>query len=245
MLYRWAQAGIAYADLAIRRSDGVMLWQRHRSLALLSLSWARALNVRLADIYIRPARGYSWPLLFLDDVPLEMAQRIARKYAALLVHTSPAGGCHIWLRLTIPLHESQRRQAQKWLVPRTGADPCSVSGEHLGRLAGMKNWKRHGVWVNVVNAGNSRPSLWDPTTALQSPSSERRQPIVYTNRYSSSAIDHSESGREWGWVRGAIEAGIPPDIVYRQLLQRASQRRGRDAERYAKLTLHRAIQRLR
>ena len=55
MLQWWDQAQIKRADLAIRRPDAVMLWQRDVALADLPLSWARAQNLRGADIYIRPA----------------------------------------------------------------------------------------------------------------------------------------------------------------------------------------------
>jgi hypothetical protein len=244
LLHGWEQAGIDRADLAIRRPDGVMLWQPDRPLAQLSLPWARAHNVRQADIYIRPARGYSWPLVFLDDVTPEQAGRIACKYAALVVHTSPSGGCHLWLRVTEPLNEMQRYQVQRWLVPRVGADPGSVSGEHLGRLAGMKNWKRHGVWVNLLDYGHEDAPPWNPAPALQSMPPDDKPLIASHARRHSVGIDCSESGREWGWVCGALEAGVPPDTVYRQLVQRASQRRGRDAERYANYTIERAIRHL-
>ena len=62
----------------------------------------------------------------------------------------------------------------------------SISGEHLGRLAGFKNWKRGGTWVNVLGA-SCHGRHWDPT--------------------------------------------VRP-------------RRGRDAERYARRTLHRALERV-
>ncbi len=68
-----------------------------------------------------------------------------------MVHTSPDGGCHLWLRLTHALDEHHRYLAQRWLIPKVNADLGSVSGEHLGRLAGTRNWKRASVWVNVVN----------------------------------------------------------------------------------------------
>lgn len=243
MLHGWAQAGIDCADLAIRRPDGAMLWQRDCPLSHLSLPWARAHNVKHGDVYIRPARGYPWPLVFLDDVTPEKARLIARKYATVVVHTSPCGGCHLWLRVATALDEHQRYQAQRWLVPRAGADPGSVSGEHLGRLAGMKNWKRHGVWVNVLDCGNRQAPPWDPTPALQPTPPDDRPLTVAPGRHHSPGVDCSESAREWGWVCGALEAGVSPDIVYRQLVDRASLRRGRDAARYASYTIKRAIRR--
>lgn len=244
LFHEWEQAGIERADLAIRRPDGAMLWQTDRPLAQLSLSWARAHNVRQADIYIRPARGYSWPLVFLDDVAPELAGRIARKYAAVVVHTSPAGGCHLWLRVTVPLDERQRYRVQRWLIPRVGADPGSVSGEHLGRLAGMKNWKRQGVWVNLLDCGDKAAPPWNPAPVLQSMPPEEKPLVNSRAHHRSAGIDCSESAREWGWVCGALEAGVSPNTIYRQLVQHASQRRGCDAKRYARRTIKRAMHRL-
>jgi len=244
-LHGWAQAGIARADLAIRRPDGAMLWHHDCPLADLPLPWARAHNLKQADVYIRPARGYPWPLLFLDDVTLHKARCIAGKYAAVVVHTSPAGGCHVWLQVNAALDEPQRYHAQRWLALRTGADLGSVSGEHLGRLAGMKNYKRNGVWVNVLDCANTHAHPWDPTPALQATPNDNRCPVATPAHHRSTGVDHSESGREWGWVCGALEAGISPDTLYRQLVERASHRRARDAERYASYTIERAIRQIR
>jgi hypothetical protein len=244
-LHAWAQAGITHADLAVRRADGAMLWQHDCALAQLPLPWARAHNVRSADVYLRPARGYSWPLVLLDDVALPIARRISRKYAAVVIRTSPAGGCHLWLCLTTALDERQRCQAQRWLATRVGADPGSVSGEHLGRLAGMKNHKRGGVWVNLLACTRGSAPPWDPTPALPQTATDHCASAPNRKNREHSGTDCSESAREWGWVCGALEAGIPHENVYRQLLARATPRRGRDAERYARYTIAKAIRQLR
>lgn len=241
MLDAWHRAGIERADLAVRIVNGAMLWYADRPLDRLPLAFARAHNVKQADIYVRPARGYPWPMVFLDDVAVLMARRIAGKYATLAVHTSTHGGCHLWLHLTCALDEQQRCHVQRWLIPRIGADPASVSGEHLGRLAGMKNWKRGGEWVNILHRPSSRASAWDPTPALQSASHVKRPVIAPSAPPRSSRVDRSESAREWGWVCGALEAGLSPTAVYQRLLNHASPRRGPDAERYARYTLARAI----
>jgi hypothetical protein len=241
MLDAWHQAGIERADLAVRKVNGTMLWYADRPLDHLPLALARAHNLKQADIYVRPARGYPWPIVFLDDVAVPMARRIARKYTTLTVHTSTHGGCHLWLRLTCALDEQQRCHAQRWLIPRIGADPGSVSGEHLGRLAGMKNWKRGGEWVNILHWPSSHASAWDPTPALQSASHVRRPVIAPSAPPRSCRVDQSESAREWGWVCGALETGLSPTAVYQRLLNHASPRRGPDAERYARYTVARAI----
>lgn len=154
----WREAGIERADLAVRRKGGTMIWHRDRPIEELPLSWARAENATEADIYVRPSRGSLWPFVFLDDVGEPMAFAIARKYRALAIRTSPAGGCHVWLATASPVDEDVRREAQRWLAYLVGADQGSVSGEHLGRLAGFRNWKRAGTWVNVAAASRDRPT---------------------------------------------------------------------------------------
>jgi len=241
MLDAWHQAGIERADLAVRKVNGAMLWTADCPLVHLPLAFARAHNVQQADIYVRPARGSPWPMVFLDDVAVSMAQRVAKHYATLVVHTSTQGGCHLWLRLTRALDEQQRRHVQRWLIPRLGADPGSVSGEHLGRLAGMKNWKRDGVWVNVLQRPSPHARVWNPTPALQSTTDDKRPIIAPCATPRSCSADRSESAREWGWVCGALEAGLSPGMIYQRLLDHASPRRGPDAERYARYTIARAL----
>jgi len=248
MLRCWRSAGIDRADLAVRRADGVMLWHQDLPLEELPLTWARAENVRRADIYIRPARGSAWPIVFLDDVPRTVALRVAGKYAALVIETSPIGGCHVWLTSRRPLGEEQRKEAQGWLVGRIGGDPGSVSGEHLGRLAGFKNWKRGGNWVNVLLSSGGL--AWDAAVALRlahmthcvKTIPRRAMPHQEASVLGSAGPDRSESGREWGWVCGQLEAGCDPRRVCRNLVERARQRRGLDAERYASRTMTRALQ---
>ncbi|MCP3962143.1 MAG: hypothetical protein GY719_30235 [bacterium] len=237
MLEWWRRAGVERADLAVHRADGVMIWHRSRALERLPLGWARAENIRSAEIYVRAARGEAWPLAFLDDVATQLALRIAREYSALAVETSPVGGCHLWLACQRPLEESERAFAQRWLAQRTGADPASTSGEHLGRLAGFRNWKRSGVWVNLVAA--SWLESWDPTPALveASPPVLKRRPLLSRP---GAGPDRSPSGLEWGWVCGLLELGCDSEEVYQRLVARARKRRGRDAERYARRTVDRA-----
>lgn len=234
MLAWWHWAGIDHIDLAVKRLD-TMAWHCDLAAYDLPLAWARAQNVRHADVYARPARGRAWPLVFLDDVAVPRAQAIARKYEALVVETSHAGGCHVWLACSGSLTEAQRLQAQRWLAQKLGADLGSVSGEHLGRLAGFKNWKRNGVWVNVLEASR-HGQRWDPGDV---PATGRTRSETPGCRHG--ARDTSPSGREWGWVCGQLEAGVDPDLVYNRLLATAHRRRGSDAPRYARRTVERAL----
>ena len=239
MLQWWADAGVDRADLAVRRSGGAMLWHRGHPLDALPLAWARAENTQHADIYIRPARGTPWPLVFLDDVAVTRAQALARDVDALVIDTSLAGGCHVWLRCDRALTEDERRDVQRAWAARLYADPASISGEHLGRLAGFKNWKRGGGWVNVRAASHAnRPwSVADDPTATRRPRPAPTRPSGTDARR-----DTSPSGQDWAWVCTLLEQHHDPNTIYRRLVDRARPRRGADAERYAQRTLDRAQQ---
>lgn len=249
MLAWWTSVGIDRADLAVRRRDGSMIWHFDLELDLLPLAWARAENVRRADVYVRPARSGEWPLVFLDDVDADRARAVARKYAALVVRTSIEGGCHVWLASDRPLREEQRGVAQRWLAQRISSDPASVSGEHLGRLPGFKNWKRAGTWVNVLTASSTEGRRWDPS-AVTAPASDPDSAGSGTASHPAceaqpSGRDTSESGREWGLVCGALEAGYDAGLVLDRLVHRARPRKGRQVERYARRTVERALARVR
>jgi len=243
MLGWWLQVGVGRADLALKRPSGKMVWHRDLALTAIPLSWARAENVRRGEVYIRPARGYAWGIVFLDDVALNTAVRVARKYDALVIYTSREGGCHIWLRCSHELEETARLKAQRWLAARINADPGSVSGEHLGRLAGFKNWKRGGTWVNAIEATH-HGRCWLPAPALSCRQNEEESRVGRPASRSTTYSDQSESAREWGWVCGRLEAGCHPSTVYKALVDRASSRRGRDTQRYAARTINRALRRL-
>jgi hypothetical protein len=218
-----------------------MVWQRDRRLDELGLGWARAENVRGAEVYVRPARGYAWPVVLLDDVAEPRARKIARRYDALVVRTSPAGGCHVWLACARALDEAARAQAQRGLVARVGADRGSVSGEHLGRLAGCRNWKRGGVWVNVLDA-TAAGRRWDPCAGgvvAGPPPVVPWAPGATARR--GTGRDGSPSGRDWGWVCQALTTGGDPEVVRAELARRAAARRGVDAPRYAARTVLRAV----
>ena len=246
MLAWWRGIGIDRSDLVLKQPSGAMIWHHDVAVANLPLAWARAQNVRRAEVYVRPARGYAWPVVFLDDVAVPLARAVARKYDSLVVETSPAGGCHIWLACGRPLAETSRLEAQRWLAQAIAADLGSISGEHLGRLAGLKNWKRRGTWVNVLARSRSG-RRWDPSAV---PSIRETAPALATASGASATgprrsrrTDTSPSGQEWGWVCGQLEAGCSPQRIYDRLLEAARIRRGRDAERYARRTLKRALQR--
>ena len=135
-----------------------------------SLGWAWVKNQAGHDVYIRPARGQSWPVVFLDDLPPRKACGIARKYAALVVETS-SGNCQVWIRTMRPLSEPERATVQRSLVARVGADPMSVSGDHFGRAAGFRNRKkgRDDFVVRVLEASGGAALDPSPHLLIEAP----------------------------------------------------------------------------
>ena len=250
MLNWFINHGVDHWDLAVRElPSGVWISPATaRSLDRAGvekhLPWCRAQNVRGNDVYIRPARGERWAYTMQDDVDPALACRIARRYAALAVRTSAAGGCQVWIAVAQPLTERERLLAQRRLCARVGSDPGSVSGEHWGRLAGLKNHKRGGQWVGVVMATEGAP--WDPAPAL---AAENEGTASFSSPPRGGRVARQDSGRdesaaEWGWTCGALAAGVPPAVVLARLIDHARPRRGRDAERYARLTIRKACARL-
>ena len=248
MLAAWRSARVNRADLALRRPSGAMLWQANLALDDLPLAWARAENAHGADVYIRPARGLDWPMVFLDDVVLQVAKQVACDHGGLAIQTSQAGGCHLWLPCVRALDEAERHRVQRSLAEQYGGDLGSISGEHLGRLAGFKNWKRGGCWVNVV----TNPHLTEKTTPIALPEETKPPSPSPQSRPCAAAPygrplggDSSPSGLDWGWVCRRLEAGCRPEEVYWALLERARERRGEDVERYARRTVERAVAKVR
>jgi hypothetical protein len=180
--------------------------------------------------------------VFLDDLPVPVARQLALAYGAMVVQTSPAGGCHVWLPCDRGLDEEARLQAQRGLAARFGADKASVSGEHLGRLAGFKNWKRSGCWVNLLcGMDGAHRFPVQPMEPPAPPGSIRSEPPRPAARGGTG--DGSASAMEWGWVCHLLELGQAPDKVYQMLVDRAASRRGSDVERYARRTVERALAR--
>lgn len=261
MLAGFQAAGVDRVDLAVRSPEGLMLWQRNRPLSLdpgarmrapgegLPLAWLRAANVNCSEIYIRPARGFDWPLVFLDDVAVPVAMKVIHRHGGLAVMTSARGGCHLWLPCARPLDEEGRCRVQRWLAGQFGADPASISGEHLGRLAGFKNWKRCGCWVNVLGCclgpGDARKNLEIPPTILDGREAPQGccRPVGPAEPLSRSRSGHdtSPSGMDWAWACNMLEAGMDPEAVRRELVAMARSRRGPDAERYARRTVEKAM----
>lgn len=227
------------------------------------LAHLRARNYHGQDVYFRPARGHAAAVLLIDDVPKARALSIAGKYRAYVVETSP-DRCHVWIGTDRVLDEDERFQAQKHIVQALNqndghvADPNSVSGEHFGRLPGCRTYKRGpdaAVWVNVIAEPDQDAPLYSPVFALAAdpaPLSPTRRACGSSPRQGSTGCrsaarsnkgGRDESSAEWGFVMGQLENGVAPNVVEERLLQHCRERRGRDAERYARYTVQRALSR--
>ncbi len=197
-----------------------------------SCGWAWVKNREGHDVYMRPARGDAWPVVFLDDLPPAKALAISQKYAALVVETSQQN-CQIWIATATPLDELQRGQAQGRLLTLVGADPGSKSGDHFGRAPGYKNRKpgRGGWLVRVIAATSgtrldASPYLMTPATRpMAGPSLPQGGAGAFTG-YSASRASKSapagESEREYryclsrfGWAlrTGRDPSGEVPYLV--------------------------------
>ena len=275
--------GVTRFDLAVRRHSGTWV-HLHQDLSLGRLQgllgWCRHENAHGSDIYLRAHRRQAWPVVFLDDVPLDVADSLVNAHPALAIETSP-GSCHIWLRTNHALSESERREVQRAFIAHhstsfLAADPRSTSGEHYGRAAGFRNRKSgRDCWVNLrrssahglpldvrpkegpapmakaaADPGRTQVLFFAPSlTSHSQETDEGASPISLAQ--SDGAIrrkqpdrDRSPSGREWGLVVRALEGGKDPEKVRSALAEIARHRRGRDAERYAELTVRNALRHL-
>ena len=193
-----------------------------------SCGWAWVKNSAGHDIYMRPARGDAWPVVFLDDLPPKKALAISQKYSALVVETSEAN-CQVWIATSNDLDELQRGQAQGRLLTLVGADPGSKSGEHFGRAPGFKNHKpgRNKWIVRVIAASagarlDASPHL-TPTPAVRppaGPSLPHGGAGGFTVHSESSAAGESEKEfryclARFGWAlrKGRDPSGEVPYLV--------------------------------
>ena len=143
--------------------------QRDASEIRRSCGWAWVKNREGRDVYMRPARGLDWPVVFLDDLPPQKALAISQKYAAMVVETSRQN-CQVWIATTELLDEAARARVQGRLLALVGADPGSVSGEHFGRAPGYKNRKPgRGGWLVRVIASTSGARRLDARPYLMTP----------------------------------------------------------------------------
>lgn len=242
---------------------------RDRAEAEKSLGWTWAENQRGAEVYIRPARWLpdgtpaSWSMVFLDDVKPAKAAEIAGEFSAMVVETSP-GLCHVWLSVSRPLCEEERKALQQQLIGEHGADNGSSSGEHLGRLPGFKNNKRGGVFVKIMKTSSGRlypvgdlVHLPPAAGAKDGGACASQAPAVgpgpSIDMYESLGGWSSESERDFGWVIGRlrwISHHNPSQLneeatkLEAELTANARARGKRQPEDYAKRTIKEALRRI-
>lgn len=240
--------GIELFDLAIARGPVDARKFQLRNLAglaaakVLSLSrWLQWENHRGADIYFRPARHLAWPVIFLDDLTPDQAKSMASNFQCWTIETSP-GRFHAWILADSWLTPREKFTEQKNFVGRGIGDPGSVSGDHLGRLPGFKNWKRGGVLVRMISSpGHDFPLLHPQGGSVFHP---QPQPSRGRERKTGTGTDESESGKEFGWALGWLRKGLDPQEAVRRLTVRAAARGKKNPESYARRTVQAARERI-
>lgn len=194
------------------------------------LPWVRFMNSAGADIYIRPQRDSSHSLIFLDDIPLSKARRISQKYGSCVIETSPSN-TQVWVSTTTSLTKNERKQAQYHLGLLGYTDPASVSGDHLGRVCGMKSQK-HGCWVNYICGTDG--DRYHPHPVQKSESLPPRGGVcleLLKNKLT------SQSEKEFGWVLHQLRNGIPKKTISNDLENRAAIRGKRNPAPYVQRTI--------
>jgi hypothetical protein len=223
------------------------------------VSWLRCENAHGSDIYFRPHRNGIHPVIFLDDVSIDNALKVAMKYSACVVETS-YNNTQIWLATDKPLDKSKRKKAQTLLMKKGYSDPGSISGDHLGRLCGVKSQK-HDTWVNLIKTSTVKPysipmedkSLFSsPLNVHDHNSKHEIKKLEQTVNYNMGVLcaskscsyegsDNSKSAKEWGWIMGMLRNGTCKNVVKQKLKNSAERRGKKNSERYATYTVEKAI----
>ena len=245
-------------DLGLMRPGGVF-WQNgignlDLDGVLRRLPWLRAENARGSEIYFRPARGGDWPVVVLDDLSTKQSSKLSRKYQCWIVKTSEDRH-HAWVLTDgAQLNAFQRFCVQKQLAGIGWGDPAAVSGDRFGRIPGFKNWKRGGVWVNLVSSPDLVLPLFNPWTGdFCLDRRENVDPVGSGSiRQGGQGVsvagpgdavcggDGSESGKEFGWACGFLRNGGTVEEAIRRIESRARVRGKRSPESYARRTVENA-----
>ena len=197
-------------------------------------SWVRFMNSRGGDVYIRPHGESEHGVVFLDDLALDKALQVSKKYASCVVCTSE-NNTQVWLATARKLSKVERKGVQSWMRSVGYTDPGSVSGDHLGRLCGLRSQKRNG-WVNLI--ATTFEERYSPKVEphLSSPLGEASVSRSPLQDFKELEKPSSPSEREFGWAVGALEHGISLNHVINQLTTRAKDRGKRQPDVYARRT---------
>ena len=233
-------------DLALRvprqpgvdyHSDSWMWLRQNREVELdrlvkTLLPWARYMNTKGADVYVRPSPGVDGSILFLDDVPLQNALRVAKKYSSCVIETSP-GNTQIWMATTRKLSIACKTAEQIHLCSLGYTDPRSTSGDHFGRLCGFLSQKRN-CWVNFIMS--TRGLRYEPILSAK----QRSLPHPKGGGGRASSLG-SASEKDFGWVCGRLRAGYLVSQVTYDLERSACVRGKKSPKQYANRSVQKAL----
>ena len=206
--------------------------------------WVKFINAKGGDIYIRPHGEASHALIFLDDLSIEKALQISRKYASCVVCTSK-DNTQVWLATDEKLSKIERKNTQSWMKGIGYTDPGSTSGDHLGRLCGVRSQKRD-CWVNllVTTSGTkyTPPLIGDqppisPPLRGEACASESLAAEASTAKSTKNQKPQSQSERDFVWAMGAMRRGMLFSDVMDHLVASAKRRGKRNADLYAQRTV--------
>lgn len=208
--------------------------------------WLRARNANGCAIWCRPA-AEAHPWVFLDDLPLAMAQRTAAKYAALVVETSP-NNAQVWIRAARDLTREQRQDVSRALAGLIGADPHAIAEPRWGRAPSFKSGKPGGdrFWTRLLADSSAQGALFDPTPYLSNPPLGGRVPLFSRPSVRSNGPD--ESAREFSYALHALRAGVASERVVERVAAHAAARGKRGTleacRLYAEKTVENALKAL-
>jgi hypothetical protein len=202
---------------------------------LLSLApWWRHLNARGADVYFRPHRFAAHKVLFLDDVSDQMSEKIANKYASAVIQTSPNSN-HIWLHTSRALERNARYLAQAHLGRLGVSDLGSISGDHLGRLCGVRSYKR-GSWVNARMFSTPRPY----EAILENKKLGAGAGGVCSSEKNTDSRA-SASEKDFGIVLRQLRQGVSIETIRNQIFLEAFSRKKSNPKDYTTRTIDKAV----
>ncbi|MDA8256588.1 MAG: DNA-primase RepB domain-containing protein [Betaproteobacteria bacterium] len=207
---------------------------------------------RDANIFARPAPGEPHPWLFLDDVARPAAEKIAGRWACLVVETSP-GNCQLRILTDRPLAESERTDVQRALAVLAKADPGSVAGNKWGRLPGFKNMKpgRGGCWTNLLldttTTARPLPADYPATAAAPSPGGASRHKGGGVGYPPEDAAGGFRAEFAWAChrLRDGLDVGDVVRLVADHAMRRGKRKTWAQAVKYAERTVAAAMRSLR
>ena len=190
------------------------------------LKWCRYKNFDGADVYIRPHRHNAHPIIFLDDLTINKANSVSEKYTSLAVETS-LNNTQVWVQTTKSLSEAERLCAQRYIASTGYSDKGSISGEHLGRMCGLRSHKRN-CWVNLIQ-----------TSTQKKYQAKLEQPPYLSPRgaCAKNSLNNSESEFEFSESLRKIRKGESIEAVKLWLTQKANRRGKRQPEKYSERTV--------